>query len=199
MIRKAFKISVGLALVMTLLAVSSPARAGERSWKDAVGDSFPGGANTALDITQVNLSTSADSFIWRTQVKKVGDPIPLATGHHYTLSFAFADANFIMRITQDRLGGNGVVFQKQDATTPTVQNLGCAKCKVTIDPKTNTLTLTATLGTMQAASRKLVAGAKVEKVNVFSGLMWATPVGTLYGASGQGDSAPPGDEATFTF
>ena len=198
-----FLTGLGVALVATSLILGGiPARAGELSWTDAAGDAFPPVApvsNATLDITKTSLTTTADSFVWKTQVVKLGDPLPIATGHHFTLEFAFGDASFVMRVTQDRVAGDGIVFQKQDETTPTVQNLGCAKCKFAIDPATNTITLTASLGTMQAASRKLVAGATIEAISVYSGLMWDIPeVGTLYGASDHGDSAPPPDGATFT-
>lgn len=195
---------VGVAVLATSLVLGgTPARAGELGWTDAAGDAFPPVApvsNATLDIVKTSLATTPDSFVWKTQVAKLGDPLPVATGHHFTLQFTFADASFVMRVTQDRVGGNGIVFQKQDETTPTVQNLGCAKCRLNIDPATNTITLTATLGTMQAASRKLVAGAKIEEILVFTGLMWDIPeIGTLYGGSAQGDEAPPPDPAAFTF
>lgn len=197
-----FSMALGTAILASALVFGGmPARAGELSWTDAAGDAFPPGpaSNATLDIIKTSIATSPSSFVWKTQVTQLGDPLPLATGHHFTLNFKFGDATFIMRVTQDRVRGNGVVFEKQDPTTPTVQNLGCAKCKFEFDRKTNTVTLTASLGTMQAASRKLVAGAKIEELSVVTGLMWAIPeVGTLYGGSGQGDAAPPPPDTTFT-
>ncbi|HUR48072.1 MAG TPA: hypothetical protein VMY88_00885 [Acidimicrobiales bacterium] len=188
------------ALASSLVLGGTPARAGELGWADAEGDAFPPVvSNPTLDIVKTSLTTTPESFVWKTQLKQLGDPLPIATGHHFTLNFTFGDAAFVMRVTQDRVAGDGIVFQKQDETTPTVQNLGCAKCKLSIDPATNTITLTASLGTMQAASRKLVAGAKIDTISVFTGLMWDIPqVGTLYGGSDQGDEAPPPDGATFT-
>lgn len=196
-----FLTAIGVAfLAASLVLGGTPARAGELGWADAEGDAFPPVvSNPTLDVVKTSLATTPDSFIWKTQVKQLGDPLPVATGHHFTLGFTFADASFVMRVTQDRVAGNGIVFQKQDETTPTVQNLGCTKCKLHLDPATNTVTLTASLGTMQAASRKLVAGAKIEGISVFTGLMWDIPeVGTLYGDSSHGDDAPPPDGATFT-
>lgn len=194
-------LAVALTATATLLG-GTPVRAAQMSWTDAEADAFPPGpaTNAALDITKVSLATTPEEFVWTTQVTQVGDPRPGGTGHHYTLEFTFGDASFVMRVTQDLVAGNGIVFQKSDETTPTVQNLGCAKCKLDINPESNTITLRATIGTMQAASRKLVPGAKIEGVSVFTGLMWDIPeVGTLYGGSGQGDSAPPPDPASFTF
>ena len=192
---------LGVALLASsLLLAGTPARAGELGWSDAEGDAFPPVvSNPTLDIVKTSLTTTSESFVWTTQLKQLGEPLPIATGHHFTLEFTFAEAAFVMRATQDRVSGNGIVFQKQDETTPTVQNLGCGKCKFSIDPATNTVTITASLGTMQAASRKLVAGATIEGISVFTGLMWDIPeVGTLYGGSDQGDSAPPPDGAKFT-
>lgn len=183
-----------------LLASALPANAANLTWTDPEGDAFPAGLNPGIDIVRTSLATTADSFVWKIQVKELGDPLPPGTGHHFTLGFTFGDASFTMRVKQDLVSGNGLVFEKQDETTPTVQSIGCAKCKLDFDAKTNTITLTATLGTMQAASRKLVAGAKIESVNVFSAPLWEIPeVGTLYLGSGQGDSAPPPGDATFTF
>ena len=196
-----FLVSSGTVFVtVALLLTGTPANAGQLSWTDPELDAFPPGpaSNATLDVVRVSLATTPDSFIWQTQLRQLGEPLPIATGHHFTLNFTFGDAAFVIRVTQDRLNGNGVVFQKQDETTPTVQNLGCAKCKLSIDAEANTVTLTASLGTMQAASRKLVPGATIEGINAFTGLMWATPAGTLYGGSAQGDSAPPPDGASFT-
>lgn len=200
--RRSF-IVLAVALTATaMLLGGTPVRAGELSWTDAEADAFPAGpaTNAALDIQKVSLKTTADEFIWTTQVAAVGEPRPTGTGHHYTLEFTFGEASFLMRVTQDLVAGNGIVFEKSDETTPTVQNLGCAKCKLDINPDTNTITLRATLGTMQAASRKLVPGAKIEGVTVYTSVLAAIPeVGTLYFGSGQGDSAPPPDPASFTF
>lgn len=176
-------------------------RAGELSWTDPESDAFPpapGVSNGTLDIVKASLATTPTSFIWKTQLRQLGEPFPLATGHHFSLTFDFAGSSFIMRVTQDRLNGNGVVFEKSDPTAPTVENIGCSKCKFEVDAKTNTVTLTASLGTMQAASRKLVAGAKIEAVSVYAAPMQPTPAGTLYWGSDLGDTAPPPGDGTFT-
>lgn len=197
-----FLTAMGVAvLATTLLLGGTPARAGELGWTDAEGDAFPPAgpaSNATLDVVRTSLATTPENFVWKTQVRQVGEPMPIATGHHYSLQFSFAGSSFLFRVTQDRIGGNGVVFEKDDPTAPTVENIGCGKCKFEVDPKTNTVTLTASLGTLQAASRKLVAGATIEEISVFTGPRWSAGGGTLYGGSAFGDSAPPPDGATFT-
>ena len=195
-----FVSTLGVAVLATcLLLGGTPVRAGELAWEDTGGDAFPPVvSNPTLDVVKVSLATTPDSFIWKTQVTQLGDPFPISTGHHFTLNFAFADATFSMRVLEDRVNGQGVVFEKDDPTAPTVESIGCGKCKFSIDRATNTVTFTASLGTMQAASRKLVAGATIEGISVETGTMWTTPAGTLYGGSAFGDSAPPSDGATFT-
>lgn len=185
------------SLATSLLLAGTPARAGELGWDDAAGDSFPPGATEALDIVKTSLATTPDSFIWKTQVSKLSDPLP-GVGQHYTLVFFFLDVEYVMRVTRDALNGDAIVFQKADPTAPTVENLGCAKCKFSIDPATNTITLTASLGTLQAGSRKLVAGATIDQIEVSASVMGDTPVGTLYFGAPLGDSAPPPAPGTFT-
>ncbi len=191
---------VGVTALLLILG-STPARAGQLSWDDAVGDPTTLAQGT-WDITKVTLSFDGARFTARIKVAALGDPAPFGTGQHFAVRFNFDESQYTLRLTQDRVTGETFTFQ-QDAGQSQVATIACRTCKYELDTKNSEVVMHIGFDSLKSAARKLAPGQSIDGITAFAGASYSEPSGTfgtlLWGGGTPGDTAPPPDGATFTF
>lgn len=201
-----FLISTGTALLAAaVLMGGSPAQAGSFSWADPETDPSTLAQGT-LDITKVSLNFDGKDFVSTLDLKQVGDPAPFGTGQYYAFRFFFGENEYILRLTVDRLNGEGFQFQQRTQTPggSEVAAITCKTCRYKVDKEASKVTLQIGFESLRSAARKLAPGGKIENMSASTGAAYSEPSGTFgtllwAGTTAAGDSAPAPDGATFTF
>ena len=198
-------------LAVALLMGGTPAQAGELSWADEVDE--PGtAAQATLDIAKVTLSFDGTTFKTVLDIKGLGDPAPFGTGQFFALDFSFGEADYTLRVTQDRVVGDKFQFQSSElapgGNSRTVTTIPCRTCKFELDRAGSKVLMQIGWESLTSAARKLAPGKSIEALEASTGSSYSLPDtsgtgvingGTFLWYGNPGDSSAHPDGEPFTF
>ena len=187
-------------VALALLLTGVPAQAGEMSWDDAV-DEPSTGLQATMDITKVTLTFDGATFLTRLDIKDLGEPAPFGTGQFFAVRFNYGDGEYTMRVTQDRLAGDGFQFQEASGQNQ-VSTIACKTCKYKLDMEANQVTMQIGYDSLKSALRKLAPGDTLDGLTAFSGAAYSEPSGEfgtlLWGGGTPGDTSTHPEGEPFT-
>lgn len=198
--RRFLTVTVAGFLAAALLMAGMPAQAASMSWEDEVGEPILTATGT-LDITKVSLNYDGKKFAVTLDMREVGDPAPFGTGQWFGFRFNYGEGVYTMRVTQDRVVGDGFAFQEKTGDAE-VTAIACKTCKFKIDREAKKVYMEIGFDSLKSALRKLAPGQSIEALYASTGPAYSEPSGTfgnvLWGGS-PGDNSVHPDDATFTF